>query len=128
MVDVDGGSIATVTCRDKGNRWLWTARERNERAVYLSRLVVARAAAGLNIGGALIDRAARWAERAWGARWVRVNAWTTNKDLHEYYIRKGFSLHRIDTNIKNRYPSAALFQKSLDEIDDLTVTRFTLNL
>jgi GNAT superfamily N-acetyltransferase len=128
IVDDEAGSIATVTCRDKGNRWLWTTHELNEHAVYLSRLVVARAVAGRDIGSALIDWAARWAQETWGARWVRVNAWTTNKDLHNYYLSKGFSFNRIDSLGKDRYPSAALFQKPTSEADYLAVRRFVLEM
>jgi GNAT superfamily N-acetyltransferase len=118
--------IASVTCRRRGSRSLWTTRELNDCAVYLSRLVVTRRVAGRDIGSALIDWAAIWAQQTWGACWVRVNAWTTNKDLHDYYLSKGFKLNRIDSLGSRRYPSAALFQKPTSASDYHAARRFVL--
>ena len=90
MVERDGIAIATVTLRRQGNKKLWTAAERRESAVYLSRLIVGRDHAGKAIGEALIDWAGLRAKRGWGAQWIRIDVWTTNVALHNYYEKRGF--------------------------------------
>jgi GNAT superfamily N-acetyltransferase len=124
-VGQDGQAIATVTARRHGNQTLWTHREQLEPAVYLSRLIVTRRAAGLGIGAALIDWAAQRAVRDWSAQWVRIDVWTTNEALHNYYEKRGFRFCRIGPFDKETYPSAALFQKPTSEIDEAAAARFT---
>ena len=41
--------------------------------------------------------------------------WTTNKALHAYYLRQGFNFYGYSE--KAGYPSAALFQKPTDHIE-----------
>ena len=126
MVELDGVPIGTVTLRRHGNRRLWTAQERRERAVYLSRLVVCRDYAGQAIGEALIDWAGARGAGAWGAQWIRIDVWTTNTALHDYYEKRGFRSYGDQRSAKiNNYPSAALFQKPVAEIDEMAAARFT---
>jgi GNAT superfamily N-acetyltransferase len=115
IVEEDGSPIATATARRHGNQTLWTAAEQKEPALYISRLVVARHAAGRGIGAAMIDWSGQRAVRDWSAQWVRIDVWTTNDALHDYYAKRGFRFCRIDA--KENYPSAALFQKPTNEID-----------
>ena len=118
--------VAAVTLRRRGNRKLWTRAERRERAVYLSRLVVSRGYAGQAIGEALVDWAGARARRDWGAHWIRIDVWTTNVALHNYYEKRGFRGHGDQRPPKiNNYPSAALFQKPVCEVDDMAAARFT---
>jgi len=63
----------------------------------------------------------------WGASWVRVDVWTSNLGLHDYYKGHGFEhLRTLDFHNYWDYPSAALFQKPTAEIDKESVARFEL--
>ncbi len=121
MVEDDGRPIATVTCRPSGNPYLWTDAESAEPAVYVSRLVVCRDYGGQAIGNELFDWAGLWAARQYGARWIRIDVWTTNTMLHEYYEKRGFCFIRNCDYVD--YPSATLFQKPTAGITNADVTR-----
>jgi GNAT superfamily N-acetyltransferase len=125
LVERHGTPIATVTSRRHGNQALWTHHEQLEPAVYLSRLIVIREAAGLGIGAALIDWAAQRAVRDWSAQWVRIDVWTTNDALHNYYEERGFRFCRVGPFDREAYPSAALFQKPTSELNQAAAARFT---
>lgn len=126
MVEVDGAPVATVTFRKRGNWKLWTILERCHRAVYLSRLIVRRDYAGSGIGEALVDWAGLRARRDWRARWTRIDVWTTNAALHNYYEKRGFQSRGIRRSAQRaQYPSAALFQKPTASIDPAALTWFT---
>lgn len=120
-----GQPIATVTYREKGNQNLWTRAEQRDRAVYVSRLIVSRAWAGDEIGNALIDWAAHQALKGWGAEWIRIDVWTTNIALHNYYKERHFIPVRV-CEMEDDYPSAALFQRPTAEIDEAAAARFTI--
>jgi GNAT superfamily N-acetyltransferase len=133
IVEESGTPIATITYRPTGNLRLWTRRERGEPAVYVSRLIVSRDHAGLGIGEALIDWAGLRALRDWSAQWIRIDVWTTNEALHNYYEKRGFKFCRIHDVPENRsrkkgehkaHPSAALFQKPTDDVDVMAAQRF----
>jgi ribosomal protein S18 acetylase RimI-like enzyme len=110
--DGHGMLAGTVTCREHGSETLWTDLELAEDAVYVSRLIVSRDLAGHGIGAALIDWAGLHGARNWGARWIRVDVWTTNLALHDYYRGQGFThLRTLGFEDAWDYPSAALFQK-----------------
>ncbi len=125
IADEDGTPVATITCRQHGNQRLWTLHERLEPAVYVSRLIVSRRAAGREIGAAMIDWAAQRAVRDWSAQWIRIDLWTTNEALHNYYRKRGFRFCRVGTFDKEVYPQAALFVKPTSEVDDAAAARFT---
>jgi len=127
IAEADGQAIGTITYRPHGNHMLWAPKERREDAVYVSRLIVARNVAGEGIGAALIDWAAARAVRDWNAQWVRIDVWTTNEALHNYYEKRGFRFLRIAACEAKRYPSAALFQKPTSEIDLEASRRFTVD-
>jgi GNAT superfamily N-acetyltransferase len=135
IVEEHGVPIATITYRPTGNLRLWTRRERRQPSVYVSRLIVRRSHAGLGIGEALVDWAGLRALRDWGAQWIRIDVWTTNVALHNYYEKRGFHFCRIagvkeipNRNGRNggpdRWPSAALFQKPTDDVDATAAQRF----
>lgn len=117
IAEANGRPIATITYRPHGNRKLWTRKEDQTPAVYVSRLIVTRSAAGLSVGTAMIDWAAARAMRDWNAQWIRIDVWTTNVALHNYYEKRGFRRLRIAQCQAEDYPSAALFQKPTSEID-----------
>ena len=120
-----GKAVATVTYRGKGNPNLWTLSEQRDRAVYVSRLIVSRERAGDEIGAALIDWAAYQAVQRWGAHWIRIDVWTTNIALHNYYKERQFIPVRV-CEMEDDYPSAALFQKPTAEIDKAAAARFAI--
>jgi GNAT superfamily N-acetyltransferase len=125
MVEENGDLTATITCRDRGNPKLWTADELAEPAAYVSRLIVSRPQAGRGLGAALIDWAGLRGKQEWGAGSIRVDVWTTNLALHEYYKRQGFEhLRTLQFEDPWEYPSAALFQKPIAGIDASSAGRF----
>ncbi len=110
--------VGTVSCGRGGNRKLWTLRERNEPAVYISRLIVNRQHASRGIGAALINWAGLRGLRNWDAQWIRVDVWTTNEELQAYYKAQKFTHLKTWTfDDPWEYPSAAVFQKPTAEID-----------
>lgn len=133
MVEDHGVPIATITYRPTGNLRLWTPQERREPSVYVSRLIVSRSHAAQAIGEALIDWAGLRALRDWGAQWIRIDVWTTNEALHNYYEKRGFRFCRIHKPPESKnghngeqksYPSAALFQKPTGGADMAAAQRF----
>jgi len=123
--DSPGMLAATVTCREHGNDTLWSEAELAEDAVYVSRLIVSRELAGHGIGAALIDWAGALGIRQRQAKWIRVDVWTTNLALHDYYCGQGFDyLRTVPFQDYWDYPSAALFQKATTKIDWVSAARF----
>jgi ribosomal protein S18 acetylase RimI-like enzyme len=100
---------ATITCRAEANPKLWNEQEQDAVAVYVSRLIVNRDYAHRHIGQELLDLAGKWARERYGARWIRIDVWTTNVALQGYYERDGFQFVRFCDDVD--YPSAALFQR-----------------
>jgi GNAT superfamily N-acetyltransferase/DNA-binding HxlR family transcriptional regulator/predicted transcriptional regulator len=99
------GTIAVDhTAADQG---LWTAEELNT-AVIVHRMIVSLDAAGRGIGAALLAHAEQRA-LATGREWIRLDAWTTNVELHQLYLRHGFRHVRTVTGLAT--PSAALFER-----------------
>lgn len=126
LVECGSAPAATITCRQHGNHDLWADHERKRPALYVSRLIVARKHAGLEIGRDLVDWAALRAQSDWGAQCVRIDVWTTNKALHSYYENRGFRFSRIATGLESKnYPSAALFEKHMADVDPKASARFS---
>jgi GNAT superfamily N-acetyltransferase len=82
-------TAATITLTTTAEPGLWSDDELAEPSVFINKLTVARAYAGTNLGGRLLDWAGDRACRA-GAKWLRLDAWTTNEALQRYYLRQGF--------------------------------------
>jgi GNAT superfamily N-acetyltransferase len=114
LVEDDGIPVATVTYRPDGNQDLWTAQEQSEPGVYMSRLVINRAYAGRGVGADLTNWAGARARREFGAQTLRIDVWTDNYRLHEYYMGRGFTYLRKHED--EAYPSAALFAKATADI------------
>ncbi|WP_329411566.1 GNAT family N-acetyltransferase [Streptomyces sp. NBC_00704] len=86
----DGHTTAgTITLTPDAEDGLWTDEELTEPSMFVNKLTVAREYAGQNLGGRLLDWAGDRACRA-GARWLRLDAWTTNEALQRYYLERGF--------------------------------------
>jgi len=104
---------ATITTARRNS--IWPSEMQHERAVYASRLVVARAYGGCGIGAALLDWIGTRAREGHRTHWLRVDVWTTNHALHAYYLAQGFERWGLSEQAP-RYPAAALFQKHTDHI------------
>lgn len=90
----DGGlTAATITVSSEAEEGLWTDEELAEPSHFVTKLTVARTHAGQNLGGRLLDWASNRAYRD-GAKWLRLDAWTTNEALQRYYLRQGFEYVR----------------------------------
>jgi GNAT superfamily N-acetyltransferase len=112
--DAHGTPIATISCKREGNPGLWDKPEYAESAVYVSRLIVRRRYEGQAIGAELLNWAGKRAADRYGARWIRIDVWTTNVALHDYYEKRKFSF--LEFCDDSGYPSAALFQRSTRNI------------
>jgi ribosomal protein S18 acetylase RimI-like enzyme len=120
-----GQLVGTVSCGRGGNKKLWTLRERKEPAVYISRLITSRRYAGRGVGAALINWAGLRGARNWNAECIRVDVWTTNQGLQDYYKAQKFEhVRTYDFDDPWEYPSAALFQKPAADIDEADAKLF----
>ncbi|HEY9412277.1 MAG TPA: GNAT family N-acetyltransferase [Jiangellaceae bacterium] len=108
LVREGGEPIGTFALDDYADPEFWTAEDGPDDGLYIHRMVVARSAAGRDIGAAMIDWSADQVARA-GRKWLRLDAWITNTGLHDYYRRQGFEYVRT-VNLPWR-PSGALFQR-----------------
>jgi GNAT superfamily N-acetyltransferase len=113
----DNGTPAATITADCTQNPIWPAAALTDPAVYVCRLVVSRAYGGLGLGAGLLDWAGASAREQYQARWVRVDVWTTNHALHQYYRQQGFEFWGYCEAV-GYYPSAALFQKPTDPIAD----------
>jgi GNAT superfamily N-acetyltransferase len=105
---LDGNDpIGTVTVEFQGDRDFWTEEECTEPAAYLSKLAVRLDYAGHELGALLTDWASDYAYRR-GCRYVRLDAWKTNDQLHAYYASRGWKYVRTVENPGRN--SGALFQ------------------
>ncbi|MFE9338603.1 GNAT family N-acetyltransferase [Streptomyces sp. NPDC007063] len=82
-------TVGTITLTPEAEEGLWSARELDEPSMFVNKLTVSRKYAGQNLGGRLLDWAGDRAYRA-GAKWLRLDAWTTNERLQQYYLDQGF--------------------------------------
>jgi GNAT superfamily N-acetyltransferase len=117
---------ATVTIATKRNTEVWSkqtcACDLSERAVFVHRLITARSHAGLGLGAELIDWAGLRGRRDYGAKWIRIDVWSSNTALHEYYLDTGFE--RCGRYDDPGYPSGALFQKRVSGITERHIPVF----
>lgn len=114
------GSIpaATVTITPRMNPAVWSTPECTcdlaERAVFVHRLITARKYAGMGLGAELIDWAGLRGQRLYGAQWIRIDVWSTNPGLHDYWRKRGFEPCGYCADPS--YPSGAFFQKPVSAI------------
>ncbi|MEV0187186.1 GNAT family N-acetyltransferase [Kitasatospora purpeofusca] len=87
----DGAETAgTITVTSEVEPGLWNDDELAEPSRFVNKLTVSRAYAGRDIGGRLLDWAGERAASE-GAKWLRLDAWTTNERLQRYYLDHGFT-------------------------------------
>ncbi|MFG2480991.1 GNAT family N-acetyltransferase [Streptomyces fagopyri] len=82
-------AAATITLDEDSDDLLWLPRELQEPALFVHKLTVDRRYTGLNLGTELLNWASTKAAHQ-GKQWVRLDAWTTNRHLQQYYERQGF--------------------------------------
>ena len=85
---------------------LWYPQDRPNDALYFARMIVPRSRAGQGLGREMMAWAGGRAYDA-GLIWLRCDAWTTNHQLHRYYLERGFSHVRT----LNTLLSGACFQR-----------------
>lgn len=113
LFDDDGRSVGTVTLDDTADLSLWLPEDMPDDALYLHRLVVRRSASARNLGSAIVDWASRQAQAA-GKSWLRLDAWSTNADLHAYYESLGFRWVRTVKGAE--VVSGVLFQRRVGQV------------
>ncbi|MDJ0342798.1 GNAT family N-acetyltransferase [Streptomyces sp. H10-C2] len=80
---------ATVTVDSKADPALWRPEEVLEPALYVHKLTLAQPGRRGGLGARILDWCGDRGARS-GARWLRLDAWTTNTGLHRYYQHQGF--------------------------------------
>lgn len=120
-------AAATVTITTRRNTAVWSypgcTCNLAERAVFIHRLITLREYAGQSLGAELIDWAGLRGGREYGAKWIRIDVWTTNTGLHDYYTSKGFRPCGMCADPD--YPSGALFEKPVAGIMVPKLPKFT---
>jgi GNAT superfamily N-acetyltransferase len=109
LVLVDGELAGTITLDEYADPDFWGPDDDPRDALYVHRMIIDRRYAGQKVGAEVLDWAAGEAARQ-GKKWLRLDAWQTNGELHGYYRRQGFE-HVRTLNYTHR-PSGALFQRA----------------
>ncbi len=110
--------VATFTADREHNHQempVWPERSRGDQAVYVCRLTVRQSHAGQKLGAELLNWIGLSFRERYGTEWIRVNVWTTNHELQDYYKDQGFEFHAESQDPS--YPSGALFQKATAGIE-----------
>ncbi|MFC8974753.1 GNAT family N-acetyltransferase [[Kitasatospora] papulosa] len=113
VVVTDDGNVLATASRGPVDRDFWTDEDRPESALYLYKLIVARQAAGRQLGARLVDWASNLAALE-GRDWVRIDTWRTNSGLHAYYARLGFEHLRTECPAHRR--SGWLAQRAVSKL------------
>ncbi|MEU8896866.1 GNAT family N-acetyltransferase [Nocardia sp. NPDC048505] len=114
IAECNGEPAGTITVDRHADPNLWSPWELDD-AVIVHYMIVDLRFAGHRIGHRLLAHAAYLAHQQDRA-WVRLDAWTTNTALHDYYRRAGFHLARIAGPIATG-PSRALFERRTNSWD-----------
>lgn len=101
---------------DVHHRPVWPTCKRHEPALYVRRVIVSRNYADIGLGAGLLDWASDVARQDYGALLIRVDVWTTNRELHRYYEGQRFTRLRTRQSWELAdYPSQALFERHVDQ-------------
>ncbi|MGW4528340.1 GNAT family N-acetyltransferase [Amycolatopsis sp. NPDC004378] len=106
VAEVDGRPAATLAVDEHTDPGLWTPAEQAE-SVIVHRMITDRNRQHRGLGALLLDHAETIARQR-GKTYVRLDAWTSNGRLHDYYRAVGFRFVRI---ADPQRPSAALFER-----------------
>lgn len=121
LVYQDGEPAATFILNARADSDFWTSAEQRDPARYLSKLATRAGHPGL--GAAVLDWCS-WSAAREGAKWIRLDAWRTNTDLHAYYLRNGFEhLRTVERPHRN---SGALFQRPAVDVITAAMRRYAL--
>ncbi|MET9287687.1 GNAT family N-acetyltransferase [Nocardia beijingensis] len=115
IAEVAGEPAGTITVNDRADEGLWSRWELDD-AVIVHYMIVDLRFAGQRVGHYMLAHAGTLA-RSQGRAWVRLDAWTTNADLHAYYRSAGFRLVRVAGGPLALGPSRALFERRADTWD-----------
>lgn len=85
----DGVPVGTITLDENADPDLWLPSDHPDNALYLHRLVVDLTERGQNVGASILDWAGTHA-CAFGKPLIRLDAWSSNTRLHQYYRDRGF--------------------------------------
>jgi GNAT superfamily N-acetyltransferase len=107
MLWVGDSRAGTIAVDEYADPALWTPAEQLEPAYYVHRFIIARSYGGKGLGAAILNWCCDWASRN-GKQWIRIDVWTSNRRLQEYYVNQQF---RHVRTICSEYPSGALFQR-----------------
>jgi GNAT superfamily N-acetyltransferase len=116
-------AMVTIAVEPSPAVWADCTCDLSDPAVYAHRLVTARSHAGCGLGAELIDWAGQRGTILYGAKWIRIDVWTDNSGLHQYYKMAGFEPCGLCPD--PGYPSGALFQKPVTEIGPLAIPPVT---
>jgi len=110
----DDLGIGTITLDlayplDAAQNPVWPADRLEENALYVHRVVVRRRYGGQGLGAGLLDWASSQAEALIGNPLLRIDVWTDNHALHEYYKDQGFET--CGKAEPPDYPAGALFER-----------------
>ncbi|WP_278264926.1 GNAT family N-acetyltransferase [Nocardia sp. AG03] len=111
IAEVDGEAAGTITVNHRADPGLWSPWELAE-SVIVHFMIVDLRFAGRRVGHHMLTHAAHLAQHE-RRPWVRLDAWTTNTELHDYYRRAGFVLARI-AGPATTGPSRALFERRVE--------------
>lgn len=114
IAEIAGEPAGTITVNDRADTGLWSPWELDD-AVIVHFMIVDLRFAGQHVGHHLLAHAGTLA-RQQQREWVRLDAWTTNTCLHDYYRSAGFRLVRI-AGPPAQGPSRALFERRADSWD-----------
>ncbi|MFJ1815971.1 GNAT family N-acetyltransferase [Streptomyces sp. NPDC088139] len=89
MVRDGSRTAATITLTPEAEEGLWSAEELSEPSMFVNKLTVSREYAHRDLGARLLDWAGDRAYRS-SAKWLRLDAWTSNAALQRYYLRQNF--------------------------------------
>jgi GNAT superfamily N-acetyltransferase len=116
IVRAGDAPAATVTIADRPNLKVWEGTEcdASDPAAYVHRLITARESAGRGLGTEPIAWAGRRGRDDYGANWITIDVWSTNRALHGYYTKTGLS--PCGRSSDPGCLSGALFQKPVSDI------------
>jgi GNAT superfamily N-acetyltransferase len=100
---------------DFASNYVWPAERRAETALYVRRMIVRRSHAGQGLGAGLLDWATDVAKQELRTTLLRIDVWTTNQKLHDYYRNQGFTFCEFrDPAALPDYPARALFERRIN--------------
>ncbi|MBF6225684.1 GNAT family N-acetyltransferase [Nocardia abscessus] len=111
IAEVAGEPAGTITVNDRADAGLWSRWELDD-SVIVHFMIVDLRFAGRRVGHRMLAHAGMLA-RHQQREWVRLDAWTSNTDLHDYYRSAGFRLVRVAGPLVLG-PSRALFERRVD--------------